>query len=329
MSLYVVTGGAGFIGSNIAASLEARGDDVIIVDTLGVGEKWRNISQRRLRDIVPPEQALAKLEPGRKQIAAVLHMGAISSTVETDVDLIVENNFRYSCALWNWCARARIPFVYASSAATYGDGAFGFDDRDDAEYLARLRPLNAYGWSKHLFDRWVIDACDRADLKPPAWAGLKFFNVFGPNEFHKGPQRSTALQIFQQIEAGEPVRLFQSHRPDYPDGGQLRDFVWVEDCAETAIWLADRPAISGIYNVGSGRARSFADLAGAVGGAMGLNPDIEYIPMPGVLRSKYQYFTQAAIGKLETAGCPIRPRSLEDGVQRYVRDFLTTSCPFR
>lgn len=329
MSLYVVTGGAGFIGSNIAASLDARGDDIIIVDTLGVGEKWRNISQRRLRDIVPPEQALSRLEPVSNQIAAVLHMGAVSSTLETDVDLIVENNFRYSCGLWDWCARARVPFIYASSAATYGDGASGFEDRDDAGYLSRLRPLNAYGWSKHLFDRWVIDTCDRADPKPPSWAGLKFFNVFGPNEFHKGPQRSNALQIFQQIKAGQPVKLFQSHRSDYPDGGQLRDFVWVEDCADIAIWLADRPNISGMYNIGSGQARSFADLAVAIGGAMGRKPDIEYIPMPDVLRSKYQYFTQAATGKLETAGCPVKPRSLDDGVQRYVLEFLTTCSSFR
>ena len=329
MALYVVTGGAGFIGSNIAASLDARGDDIIIVDQLGSGEKWRNIAQRRLRDIVPPERALARLEAEREGIAAVLHMGAISSTVETDADLIVENNFRFSCALWSWCAGAEVPLVYASSAATYGDGSAGFEDRDDAAYLARLRPLNAYGWSKHLFDRWVIDACRRGAPRPPGWAGLKFFNVFGPNEQHKGAQRSTALQIFEQIAAREPVKLFQSHRADYAHGGQLRDFVWVEDCAAIALWLADRRGISGIYNVGSGRARSFAELAQAVGRAMETEPGIVYVPMPETLRPRYQYFTQAKMEKLAAVGCPIVPRSLDEAVKRYVVDFLATECPFR
>jgi ADP-L-glycero-D-manno-heptose 6-epimerase len=329
MANYVVTGGAGFIGSNIVACLEARGDDVIVVDTLGSGEKWRNLAGRRLIDIVPPSELIGALVDVASDLAGVFHMGAISSTTETDVDLLIENNFRTSCRLWRWCANAGVPFVYASSAATYGDGAAGFHDRDDAGYLAQLKPLNAYGWTKHLFDRWVIDTCARGGPRPPSWAGLKFFNVYGPNEQHKAGQRSTALQIFEQIIAGGRVRLFKSYRPDYPDGGQKRDFIWVDDCVQTAIWLAEFEGAAGIYNVGSGRARSFEDLAKAVFSATGRTPMIEYVPMPENLLDKYQYYTCADMEKLHIAGCPVVPLSLEDGIRRYVQHYLAAANPFK
>ena len=195
MATYVVTGGAGFIGSNIVGRLAARGDDVIVVDSLGSGDKWRNLAACRLLEIVPPGQAMDAIAASGARIAAVLHMGAISSTTETDVDLIVENNFRWSCRWWEWCSTQRVPLVYASSAATYGDGACGFDDSEAADYLERRRPLNAYRWSKHLFDRWVTHRCGAGKSRPPHWAGVKFFNVYGPHEEHKGAQRSTALQI--------------------------------------------------------------------------------------------------------------------------------------
>ncbi len=329
MALYVVTGGAGFIGSNIVASLDDRGDDVIVVDVLGSGGKWRNLTKRRLLDIVPPSRMSAALDAAGSKISAVFHMGAISSTTETDADLIVENNFRTSCRLWNWCAGAGVPLVYASSAATYGDGAAGFQDDDSPKHLARLRPLNAYGWSKHLFDRWVIDRCVRGEPRPPRWAGLKFFNVYGPNEHHKGGQRSTALQLFEQIKADGRVKLFKSHRADYADGAQKRDFIWVGDCVETALWMAEKPDAAGLFNVGTGSANSFDELALAVFGAMGQEPAIDYVPMPEPLRETYQYFTCADSQKLRAAGCSNAPLALEVGIRLYVESYLSTSNPFR
>jgi ADP-L-glycero-D-manno-heptose 6-epimerase len=326
--VHIVTGGAGFIGSNIVAALDGRDDEVIVADVLGDGEKWRNLAGRRLLDLVAPDRLFDTLD-AQLSIAGVIHMGAISSTTERDADLIVETNFRLSRRLWDWCAQAGVPFVYASSAATYGDGAAGFEDRDDAAHLARLKPLNAYGWSKHLFDRWVRARLDAGDAAPPRWAGLKFFNVYGPNEAHKGGQRSVAHQIYEQIQRGEPVRLFASDRPDYPDGGQKRDFVWVGDCADIALWFIDGARPSGIYNVGTGTARTFADLAGAVFAAMGRRPVIEYVPMPDMLRSKYQYFTEAPMRKLAAAGFPGTPTPLEAGIARYVRDYLAAADPYR
>ena len=328
-NLYVVTGGAGFIGSNIVAALDARNADVVVVDVMGVDDKWRNLAHCRLADLVAPADALAALEKFAGRVESVIHMGAISSTTERDVDLIIENNFRYSCRLWEWCAEHEVPFIYASSAATYGDGSRGFEDRDDMQYLAGLRPLNAYGWSKHLFDRWVCDRIASGGPSPTRWAGLKFFNVFGPNEVHKGAQRSVAVQIFEQIQKGAKMKLFASGRPDYPDGGQMRDFVWVGDCADIALWFADAARPNGLYNVGSGVARSFADLAGAVFKAMALPSQIEYIAMPDALRGKYQYFTQATMTKLEAAGYPKVPTKLEEGVRRYVQDYLARGDFYR
>ena len=327
--LHVVTGGAGFIGSHIAAALDERGEDVIVVDTLGSDEKWRNIAKRRLLDIVPPARMVERLDALGRDVASVIHMGAVSSTTERDVDLIVESNFRLSCRVWDWCAERHVPLVYASSAATYGSGAHGFEDRQDAEWLAALRPLNAYGWSKNLFDRWVCDRIGQGGPQPPRWAGLKFFNVYGPNEYHKGRQRSVAVQLVEQIRRGEPTTLFASHHPDYPDGGQLRDFVWVGDCVEVVAWLLAAPRPSGIYNVGSGRARSFADLARSVHAAMGKPADIRYVPMPAALVSTYQYFTEATTAKLAAAGYPLPATSLEEGVRRYVCDYLQAADAYR
>jgi ADP-L-glycero-D-manno-heptose 6-epimerase len=225
--MIIVTGGAGFIGSNLVAALEARGKRVVVSDWLGKAEKWRNIAKRDLENLIAPEQLDDFLKEKDGDVEGIFHMGAISTTTETDVDLIAENNFRLSCKLWNWCRDTRVPFIYASSAATYGDGSAGFKDVESVDGLAKLRPLNAYGWSKHLFDRWV------AHKKPHAGSfqcvGLKFFNVYGPNEYHKGGQRSVAHQIYPYTQRGEAFSLFMSHHPDYENGGQLRDFVWVGD----------------------------------------------------------------------------------------------------
>ncbi len=329
--MFLVTGGAGFIGSNIAAALEAADADVVIGDRLGSSDvKWRNIAKRRLFDIVAPQAIADFLARFRGKVRGVVHMGGISSTTETDVDSFVSSNLRLSIDIWNHCAEQGIPLVYASSAATYGDGRSGFEDRSDADYLSRLRPLSPYAWSKHLFDRWVSRAVETGAARPPRWAGLKFFNVYGPNEYHKGAQRSVAVQLHAQIREFGRVRLFRSENSDYPDGGQLRDFVWVGDCVDATLWALEHPAApSGIYNVGSGVARSFLDIATILFQRMGVEPDVEFIDLPDNLRNKYQYYTCAAMDKLRAAGFATPSTSLEDGLRRYVAEFLETDDPFR
>ena len=324
----MVTGGAGFIGSNIVAGLEAdQAGPVAVVDRLGSDDKWRNIAKRELADVLAPEDLFPFLDGHAGKIEAVIHMGAISSTVETDVDALIRENFHLSLNLWQWCAANRVPLIYASSAATYGDGAQGFRDDDSGEALARLRPLNAYGWSKHLFDRRVARMVAEGDAAPPKWAGLKFFNVYGPNEYHKGGQKSVVAHIFPEAKSGRLVQLFKSHHPDYADGGQMRDFVWVDDCVAMVLGLLKSPAANGIYNCGTGKARSFAELASAVFAALGQNPEIRYVPTPEAIRDKYQYFTQAE--NTRNTAVLNTWTSLEDGVERYVRDFLNTDDPYR
>ncbi|MFS2319016.1 ADP-glyceromanno-heptose 6-epimerase [Maricaulis sp. D1M11] len=327
--MFLVTGGAGFIGSQIAAELEQQGEEVIILDWLGHEYKWRNIAKRVPVDIRPPEDLDTVLATYGPALKGVIHMGAISATTERDGDLIVRSNFRLSCDLWTWCAHHDVPFVYASSAATYGDGHLGFADDDDLVSMSKLRPLNAYGWSKWVFDCWARKQVDAGKAQPPRWAGLKFFNVYGPNEQHKGSMRSVAIQVFEQVRETGAMRLFASDHPDYEDGGQLRDFVWVEDCARIAHWCATGLQQSGIYNVGSGTARSFKDLTEAVFHAMGHTPQISYFDMPEHLKGQYQYFTQARMDRLRDVGCPVQMTPLEQGVDRYVRDFLSTPDGFR
>jgi ADP-L-glycero-D-manno-heptose 6-epimerase len=328
--MILVTGGAGFIGSCLLAALEARGvPELVVCDRLGRDEKWRNIAKRGLADIVPPEALAAWLGAHGDMLDVIFHLGAVSSTVEADADLIVESNFRLTMRLWDWCAAHGTRLVYASSAATYGDGSAGFGDAGDPASLARLRPLNAYGWSKHLTDRRIAALVAAGAPRPPQWAGLKLFNVYGPNEYHKGGQQSLVPQLHRQIRAEGRVRLFRSYRADYPNGGQLRDFVWVDDVVGVMLWLLDRPEVCGLYNVGSGRARSFADLALAVFAAMGREPAIDYVDMPEPLRARYQYFTEARLERLRAAGCPLQPTPLEEGVRRYVRDHLDGPDPYR
>jgi ADP-L-glycero-D-manno-heptose 6-epimerase len=329
--MILVTGGAGFIGSNLVAGLEKAGaDSLIVCDALGNDDKWRNIAKRDLADLIRPEDITAFIEGAGSKIDAVFHLGAISATTETDADYIIDNNLRLSQNLWELCTRFRIPLIYASSAATYGDGAAGFDDDGSREALSRLHPLNAYGWSKHLFDRWVRRMVEGGGetLSPPQWAGLKFFNVYGPNEYHKGGQISVALKNFREISESGTAVLFKSHNPDYPDGGQRRDFVWVGDCVDVMMWLMQNPSVNGLFNLGTGKARSFAELASTVFSAMGQDADIHYVPTPVAIRDKYQYFTEARMDRLRKVGYSAPFTTLEDGVGRYVRDLLTADDPY-
>lgn len=330
----VVTGGAGFIGSNIVAELSAsRTHRIAVCDVLGKDNKWRNLAQSLVADFIFPDQLFDFLDdqrgPNKGGVDAIIHMGAISSTTERDADLIVQNNFQLSRVLWDWCATHKVRFIYASSAATYGDGAHGFEDTQNISALEKLRPLNAYGWSKHAFDLFVADTVEAGELVPPQWAGLKFFNVYGPNEYHKGGMRSVVSQIFDQLLEGTDVELFRSHNPNYADGGQLRDFVFVKDCVQVVKWLLETPHISGIYNLGTGHARSFLDLAQAVFKALDKKPAIKYIDTPRKIRDKYQYFTEARMDKLRQAGYPHQFTPLETGVDEYVKAYLLSDTPYR
>ncbi len=327
--MILITGAAGFIGSNLIAALDG-GDaaQLIACDQLGGEDKWRNLAKHRIGEIVPPEALFQFLGDNAPAIERIYHMGAISSTTERDVDLILRVNFSLSVDIWKWCAEHQVPLVYASSAATYGDGEAGFSDDPAPAQLARLKPLNPYGFSKHLFDRWVADRLAEGDKAPPQWAGLKFFNVYGPNEYHKGAQQSVVPQLYSQIIETGRARLFKSHNPDYGDGQQMRDFVWVGDCVDILLWLADNPGVSGLFNCGTGGARSFEDLAKAVFAALGRQPLIDYIPTPESLRDKYQYFTCAEMDRLRAAGYEAQFTPLEDGVGTYVGDFLNSGDPY-
>jgi len=328
--MIVITGGAGFIGSNLAAALEERGErDLVVCDRLGQGDKWRNLAKRGLAALLPPEELIAFLDRHAREIGIVFHLGAVSSTTETDADLIAAANFALPQQLWQWCAETETRFIYASSAATYGDGSAGFDDDGTSAALARLRPLNAYGWSKHLFDRRVARLVERGSTRPPQWIGCKFFNVYGPNEYHKGDMRSVVTQFFPLAKQGKPAPLFRSYRPDVPDGGQKRDFVYVRDCVDMLLWCYDHPDVNGLFNVGSGKARSFTELVAAVYRAAGREPLAEFVPMPPAILEKYQYFTEARLDKLRAAGYTRPTTTLEDGIAEFVKTHLAAADPYR
>lgn len=326
-----VTGGAGFIGSNLAARLaEDRALDVVICDRLhGVDAgKWRNIAKHPIGDFVEPEQMFEWLEKRWRDVELVVHMGAVSATTEPDADRIIRTNFQLSRDLFRWCADRQRRLIYASSAATYGAGEYGFDDDNDYEALARLRPLNTYGWSKALFDLFAVRQALR-DYAPPQWVGLKLFNVYGPNEEHKSSMKSVAAQIWPHVAHGQAVQLFKSYRDDIPDGGQKRDFVYVRDAADVVEWLLQTPEVNGIYNLGSGQARTFEDMAKAVFKAAGREPVIDYTPMPPAIRDKYQYFTEAKIDRLKAAGYAKPMTPLEEGIADYVTRYLSQPDPYR
>jgi ADP-L-glycero-D-manno-heptose 6-epimerase len=326
--MLLVTGGAGFIGSNLVAALnEAGRADVAVCDMLGHDGKWRNLAKRQLADIIPPAQLPDWLE-GR-QLDAVIHLGAISETTATDGDLVIETNFRLSMRLLDWCTAHTTPFIYASSASTYGDGTQGFGDDPSIAALKTLRPMNLYGWSKHLFDMAVAERAAKGEKLPPQWAGLKFFNVFGPNEYHKGAMMSVLTRRFDDIKAGRAIELFKSHRDGIADGDQRRDFIYVDDAVRVMMWLLATPSVSGIFNVGTGHARSFKDLMLAAYAALGTAANIRYIDMPLPIRDSYQYFTQSNVDRLQRAGYNGGFTALEGAVALYVKGYLDRTDRFR
>jgi ADP-L-glycero-D-manno-heptose 6-epimerase len=317
--MIVITGGAGFIGSALAWELNRRGrEDLLLVDELGSDEKWRNLAGLRFLDYLDKdafERGIAEGKFDSAGVEAVLHMGACSSTTERDVDYLMRNNFEYTKTLADFCVPRGVRLIYASSAATYGDGSAGYGDTHSG--LDELRPLNPYGWSKHAFDLWALRRgwLDRV-------VGLKYFNVFGPNEYHKGDMRSMVHKAWEQIRDTGSVRLFKSDRPEYRDGEQRRDFVYVKDAVAATLFFLEKPEANGIFNIGSGRAESWNDLVAPVFEAMRLEPRIEYVEMPHALKGKYQYHTQADLGKLRAAAYTKECRPLREAVLDYVTNYL-------
>jgi len=312
--MILVTGGAGFIGSNLHAALVRRGVETAVVDRLRGQGKWRNLAAHPPARIVAPE-ALEDFLASHPPLEMVFHLGAISATTATDGDLVWGVNVELPLMLWRWCASRGVRMVYASSAATYGDGSHGFED--GLAGLERLRPLNLYGWSKHAFDLAVARSVAGGAARPPQWAGLKFFNVYGPNEAHKGAMISVVKLKLDEVRAGRAPRLFRSDRADVADGEQRRDFIWVGDTVDVMLWLLDHPGVSGLFNLGTGQARSFRAVADAVCRETGIEPCVEFIDMPDALRGIYQSFTEAPIARLRAAGFGGRFTPLEEGVARY------------
>ena len=321
--MIIVTGGAGFIGSAFVWKLNREGiEDIIIVDRLGSTDKWKNLVNLRYADYLHRDAFLkmATEDAVPFKADALIHMGACSSTTERDADFLWTNNFSYTRTMSAWAMKQSIRFIYASSAATYGNGSQGFSD--DHAKIPGLKPINMYGYSKQVFDVWSLKHKQENKM-----AGIKFFNVFGPNEYHKGDMTSVIFKAFHQIRQTGKVRLFKSYLPEYGDGGQMRDFVYVKDCVDAMWWLLQNPAVNGIFNLGTGKARTWNDLIHAVFAAMNIKPNIEYIEMPEGLRNQYQYFTQAEMGKLKTAGCPVNFSPLEDSVRDYVVNYLQQADP--
>jgi ADP-L-glycero-D-manno-heptose 6-epimerase len=327
--MYLVTGGAGFIGSNLVAALAERGHEVVVCDWLRQDERWRNLAKHEIAGLIAPPELHQWLSGQAGKLTAVLHMGAISTTTETDIDAIAKQNIRATLSLLEWCTATGTRLIYASSAATYGDGSAGFDDDPSPAALAKLRPLNAYGWSKHVVDRRIARLRSQGSPLPPQCVGLKFFNVYGPNEYHKGGMQSVIARNYAAVQAGEPLRLFRSYRPDYPDGGQLRDFIYVRDCVDVMLWMLDHPQVSGLYNLGTGTACSWLDLGNALFAAIGKAPNIEFIDMPETLQAKYQYYTEATMTRLRAAGYAKAFTDLEAGVEDYAQNFLRAIDSYR
>lgn len=322
--MIVVTGGAGFIGSAFVWKLNSEGiQDIVIVDELGHTEKWKNLVNRRYAEYIHKDAFLRMIQTGQVPFKpkAIIHMGACSSTTERNADYLMDNNYHYTCRLAEWSVPNNIRFLYAGSAATYGNGVQGFSDADSV--TESLRPINMYGYSKQLFDLWVLR--NKVSNKI---VGLKFFNVFGPNEYHKEDMTSVVFKAYRQVLDTGRVRLFKSYRTEYGDGEQMRDFVYIKDCVEVMWWLMQHPEINGIYNLGTGRARTWNDLVKAVFSALGKEPHIEYFDMPPEIRDQYQYFTEAKMDKLRATGCPVSFRSLEEAVHDYVVNHLQRPDPY-
>lgn len=324
--MYLVTGGSGFIGSNLVKFLnENLMLDVCVVDWINESNK-RNIEKRTNITIVSPENIKKFLGYNKKKIELIIHLGAITSTTETNAKLILKNNIDLSLSLWDWCTKYKKRFIYASSAATYGDGNRGFDDTNSIKSLSQLQPLNLYGWSKHIVDKFFLNESKKKC--PPQWVGLKFFNVYGPNEYHKGEMKSIVYKIYENLCKNKIVNLFKSHNKNFLDGEQLRDFIYVKDVISIIHWFIQKEKLSGIFNVGSGKARTFNDLAENVFKFMNENKKITYIDTPHKIRSKYQYFTEAKIKNLRKIGYKKKIFSLEEGIEDYVKNYLLKKDKF-
>lgn len=316
----IVTGGAGFIGSCMVRTLNDMGiDDIIIVDHIVTTDKWMNMRNKKYREYINRDEFLTRLPEFADEVTHIIHMGACSATTERDFDFLYKNNFEYTKTLWKFCSDNQISFIYASSAATYGDGTQGFDDEED---IKRLMPLNGYGYSKQLFDLWVEKELEKGNKVPKQHVGFKFFNVYGPNEYFKGSMASVILHTFDKINETGKMGLFKSYKAGYEDGQQLRDFVYVKDICAVIKFMIENEKVNGLFNLGTGQARSFYDLAVSTFKAMGVNPNIEFIEMPESLRGKYQYYTQATMAKLKKAGCNHKFYSLEEGATDYVQNYL-------
>ncbi|MDT8304226.1 MAG: ADP-glyceromanno-heptose 6-epimerase [Sedimentisphaerales bacterium] len=319
--MIIVTGGAGFIGSALISALNKRQiTDILVVDELGIDQKWKNLCNLSFADYVEKNDFLEMIIADKlnSSLEAVFHLGACSDTTETNTSYLIKNNYEYSKLLAQWATADNVRFIYASSAATYGDGSVGF--KDDLKKIEILKPLNMYGYSKQLFDLWA----NRTGLLKSI-AGLKYFNVFGPNEYHKADMRSFVIKAFEQINTDATVRLFKSYNPEYADGEQLRDFIYVKDAVDMTLFFYDNPQINGLFNIGTGKARNWNDLVKAVFAAMNKKPDIEYIEMPESIRHQYQYFTEADITSLLKAGFDKEITTLDDAVKDYVQNYLQTN----
>ena len=323
--MIILTGGAGMIGSMIAWHLNTilNENKFVIFDDLINQEQEKNINKRKFIDLINKND-LPKYFKSNNKITAVIHMGAISSTIESNFNKLLISNIRYSQMLWSWCAENKIPFIYASSAATYGGGENGYDD--DENLLSKLTPLNAYGYSKHFFDQWILSQIKLNQPSPPQWCGLKFFNVYGPNEYHKDRMASVVFHAFEQYQEKKEIRLFKSANKNYKDGMQLRDFIYVKDAVEFVIFFLKNHHISGLFNSGTGSAQSFNDLANAVlQNTKGDKSNIKYIDMPDDLKGKYQYYTEANLDKISATGFNLKFKNLEEGVNDYMQNYLLTS----
>ncbi len=322
--MIILTGGAGFIGSCFLKRLNDNGyDDILVVDHLGTTNKWRNLVGKSFTDYIDKEDFLTSLRNNSfsGKIDGIMHIGACSSTTETDADYLMRNNVLYTRTIAEWCAEHSCKLWYASSAATYGNGTLGYSDKDvDTPHY---RPLNMYGYSKHLLDLWMLK-----NNVHTAFTGFKFFNVFGPNEYHKGHMRSVIHKAFPRARDTHAISLFKSYNENYPDGGQKRDFIYVKDAVDIMMYFFSHPDINGIYNVGTGIARSWNDVANALFSALDVKGKIEYIDMPNELQGKYQYYTCADTEKLAATGCPVTCRSLEDALQDYIQQHLLQPDPF-